>query len=78
MRAIFLALAVSGLATGAAAAAAENTLTPAEKGAGWMLLFDGKTTAGWRGFKTPAPDAGWQARDGALSPDPKTSRDIMT
>lgn len=60
------------------APAAENTLSAAEKAAGWKLLFDGKTTAGWRGFKAPAPDAGWQARDGALSPDPKASKDIMT
>jgi hypothetical protein len=27
-----------------------NTLTPAEKAAGWQLLFDGKSTAGWHGY----------------------------
>ena len=58
--------------------AAPNSLTPAEKAAGWRLLFDGKTTAGWRGFKTAAPDAGWRVAGGALSPDPKTSRDIIS
>lgn len=26
---------------------ADNVLTPEEKAAGWQLLFDGKTTAGW-------------------------------
>jgi len=75
MKAILLGAVLAAMATGALAA--DNTLTPAEKKAGWTLLFDGKTTAGWRGFKTPAPDAGWTAK-GALSPDPKTSKDIMT
>jgi hypothetical protein len=28
-----------------------NVLTESEKTAGWMLLFDGKTTQGWRGFR---------------------------
>ena len=77
-----LAVALAVFATGAAFAkdqpmAPDNSLTPAEKAAGWKLLFDGKSTAGWRGFKTPAPDAGWKS-DGALSPDPKTSKDLVT
>src|SRR5258708_31182814 len=28
-----------------------NTLTPAEKAAGWRLLFDGRTLAGCRGLR---------------------------
>ena len=32
----------------------QATLTSAEQAAGWKLLFDGKTTKGWRGFKKPA------------------------
>ena len=44
-----------------------NTLTDAEREAGWMLLFDGTTTDGWRGFKKPSMPDGWQARDGALA-----------
>jgi len=31
-----------------------NTLTPAERAAGWRLLFDGKTLDGWRAFKSTA------------------------
>jgi hypothetical protein len=33
-----------------------NTLTAAEKEAGWRLLFDGQSTKGWRGYgKTEFP-----------------------
>ena len=34
---------------------------------GWRPLFDGKTTAGWRGFRQKTMPAGWQAVDGALT-----------
>jgi hypothetical protein len=51
-----------------AAASPPNQLTPAEKKAGWRLLFDGRTTSGWRGFKkTDFPAARWVVRDGALA-----------
>jgi hypothetical protein len=44
-----------------------NTLTPAERNAGWRLLFDGTTTTGWRGFKKDAfPARGWAVADGCL------------
>lgn len=76
MKRFALGFALSVLLAGAAMAE-PNTLTPAEKAAGWKLLYDGKSLAGWRGFKTAAPDKGWTA-DGALSPDPKTSKDIIT
>ena len=46
---------------------APNTLSAADKAAGWRLLFDGTSVTGWRGFKTTAPPAGWKAVDGALS-----------
>lgn len=73
-----IALALTFALAASAAHGAENTLTRAEKAAGWKLLFDGRSLAGWRGFRTPEPDAGWTAKNGVLSPDPKTSRDIMT
>jgi hypothetical protein len=44
-----------------------NTLTAAEKAAGWRLLFDGKTTDGWRGYRKQAMTDGWKAVDGALT-----------
>ena len=33
----------------------------------WRSLFDGRTTAGWRGFRQPQMPAGWQVVDGALT-----------
>ncbi|HJQ66834.1 MAG TPA: DUF1080 domain-containing protein [Gemmatimonadales bacterium] len=48
-------------------AAAPNTLTPAERTAGWRLLFDGKTLAGWRGLGyDTVPTAHWVVVDGAI------------
>jgi hypothetical protein len=44
-----------------------NTLTSAERAAGWRLLFDGTTTSGWRGFRLATVPGGWQAVDGALT-----------
>ncbi|HYF00117.1 MAG TPA: DUF1080 domain-containing protein, partial [Planctomycetota bacterium] len=49
------------------AAVQDNTLTEEEKKAGWILLFDGKTTAGWRGYKMDAMPPGWKAEDGVLA-----------
>jgi Domain of Unknown Function (DUF1080) len=54
----------AGMASGPAAL---NTLTAAERSAGWRLLFDGKTTAGWRGYKQDSAPPGWQVVDGALT-----------
>lgn len=44
-----------------------NTLTDAERKAGWRLLFDGKTTKGWRGYGTDSMPSGWQVVDGVLA-----------
>src|SRR5438128_12260852 len=59
----------AALAAGAMAAAqaSPNTLTTKERAEGWRLLFDGRTAAGWRGFRRETLPAGWQAVDGALT-----------
>jgi len=45
----------------------DNTLTKNEKKEGWKLLFDGKTTNGWRGFNIAEIPSAWNAADGVLS-----------
>ncbi|HEX5831448.1 MAG TPA: DUF1080 domain-containing protein, partial [Gemmatimonadaceae bacterium] len=44
-----------------------NQLTAEERDAGWRLLFDGRTTAGWRGFRQSGLSDGWRVVDGALT-----------
>ena len=44
-----------------------NQLTEQEQAEGWVLLFDGQTTHGWRGAHLDHfPDHGWVVRDGEL------------
>src|ERR1043166_6332542 len=52
---------------GPAPSASPNTLTSAEAKAGWRLLFDGKTTKGWRAYNAESMPSGWQVVDGALT-----------
>ena len=45
----------------------DNILTEQEEREGWKLLWDGKTTEGWRGAKlTGFPTKGWCIEDGVL------------
>ncbi len=42
-----------------------NTLTEEEKNAGWKLLFDGKTLAGWKMYQNKNADC-WGVQDGVI------------
>jgi hypothetical protein len=43
-----------------------NTLTPQEKAQGYVLLFDGKTSEGWRSYNKTTFPGDWNIVDGAI------------
>ncbi len=43
-----------------------NTLAAQEKEDGWILLFDGKTSTGWRGYKKETFPVAWEIDNEAL------------
>ncbi len=46
----------------------KNNLTVNEENKGWKMLWDGKTTQGWRGAKLETfPEEGWEIKNGELS-----------
>lgn len=55
-----------------------NTLTDAERAAGWKLLFDGKSADGWRNFKKESIGPGWKIENGILVRHEKGAGDIIT
>ncbi len=62
-----------------------NTLTAAEKADGWRLLFDGTSSAGWRGYGKPDMSGlRWIVKDGCIGlpekdgTDTHGQRDIVT
>ena len=65
---------------------APNALTTSDRAAGWRLLFDGQTTAGWHPFGqassiVPSKANGWGVADGtlvALGRGTETTADIVT
>ena len=65
--------------------ATHNQLTAEEQHAGWKLLFDGHSLAGWRGYKRPdAAGTRWKVEDGFLTlpandgKDTQGARDIIS
>ena len=60
------ALAMGLIAGAAAQAPPPNTLTKAERDAGWVLLFNGSSFDGWRQCNGTAMPANWVIEDGAM------------
>jgi hypothetical protein len=53
-----------------------NTLTDEEKSNGVTLLWDGKTTEGWRGaYKNKFPEQGWEVKDGTLTAEKSNGKE---
>ena len=50
----------------AAEVAGPNQLTQAEKNDGWILLFDGNSSTGWRGVNKDHFPTNWEIIDGTL------------
>jgi hypothetical protein len=72
-----LLLAVTGWA---AEPSPQPSLTDAEKQAGWKLMFDGSSTAGWRGLGMEGFPAAWVVQDGCLrcTGGTKDANDLVT
>ena len=82
---VLVLVALFAVSPAAQSPGAVNTLTPAEKSAGWILLFDGNSTDLWRGYKKPDMTAlRWKVEDGCLAlpagegTDTQGQRDIIT
>jgi hypothetical protein len=60
------------------AAAADNTLTAAEKAAGWELLFDGRAIDKWHGYRSTAVPPNWSVVDGTIKASSGEGADLVS
>jgi hypothetical protein len=59
----------------------DNSLSDEEKQYGWRLLFDGKSTDGWRGYKSKTVPESWRIENGSLlarRAEGRSTGDIIT
>lgn len=69
MKKIFILTIIASLAFSACNYESQgpNTLSKAEINEGWVLMFDGETSEGWRGYnKEGFPEKGWEIVDGTI------------
>ena len=68
---LFVAATLAGFqaASPAKPSSGADDVSPKLRGSegGWRDLFDGRTTAGWRGYQQKTLPDGWQVVDGALT-----------
>lgn len=57
---------------------APNTLTEAERVAGWELLFNGENFDGWRNYRGKGMSDGWTIKNGAMVRTGDGAGDIVT
>lgn len=77
MRKIAICLAVVvGFAS--SAFSQDNTLSKKQQQAGWIRLFDGKSSKGWKGaFKEGFPKNGWEIKDGMMIVQPSDGKESV-
>ncbi|MCP4812811.1 MAG: DUF1080 domain-containing protein, partial [Planctomycetaceae bacterium] len=75
---LFVLVLVSGLNLPAQAETPLNQLNEAERRSGWKLLFDGKTTTGWRNYRAKNISDGWAVQDGILNWTKKGAGDLVS
>jgi hypothetical protein len=73
MRSVIAAGIAALHAVGSLSATEPNTLTPAEVREGWILLFDGETSFGWKA----RGEAEWVVTDGAIGARPDSGSGML-
>ena len=67
MHALVIVIIASHMLANPARTQAQNTLTPAEHSAGWVLLFDGTSAENFRGYRKDGMPSGWKVSNGTIT-----------